>query len=120
MRKETKIRIASVIILYATVLILAITGKLGGMHSSNRGLILRDLITIILVMSLSFIFVKSITCLAKTGMLEPRDCRNTIHILSAPIYVMCWSIFSDVPEVKYFVAPISLLKIIDLLLAAKE
>lgn len=65
----------------------------GGLPYSNI-LLARDCGASVLVTVLAYVFVKTITRLAKNGVLHPRDSRKIIHTLSAPLFLLCWPLFS--------------------------
>ena len=46
--------------------------------------------SVLIYISLGYIFVKANTWLAETGRVDPRDSRKIIHCLSAPLFILFW------------------------------
>eukprot|EP01083_Nonionella_stella_P064012 166463_1 len=67
-------------------------------------LIARDAGVTILCTVLATAFVKTITYLASKGILESRDSRKIIHTCSAPLFMLLWPLFTDLPGGKIFAA----------------
>ena len=104
--------------MYTVVCLSAKAGFLGTDYRDDQKLFFRDLASSILVLLFSTIFVKSVTHLSQIGSIESRDSRKIIHTASAPLFILCWPLFSKTSTVVFFVAPILLLQIISLLLSA--
>eukprot|EP00568_Trieres_chinensis_P000648 CAMPEP_0183296656 /NCGR_PEP_ID=MMETSP0160_2-20130417/4109_1 /TAXON_ID=2839 ORGANISM="Odontella Sinensis, Strain Grunow 1884" /NCGR_SAMPLE_ID=MMETSP0160_2 /ASSEMBLY_ACC=CAM_ASM_000250 /LENGTH=402 /DNA_ID=CAMNT_0025458289 /DNA_START=23 /DNA_END=1231 /DNA_ORIENTATION=- len=80
-----------------------------GFAPYSSELIIRDVGATVLTLSLAYAFVKSITFLAKRGILESRDSRKVIHTLSAPLFILFWPLFSDAVGASAFGAIVPLL-----------
>ena len=65
----------------------------------------------------ALIFVKVITKLAADGVLEARDSRKIIHTLSAPLFMLCWPLFSHEIGARFFAAFVPALQALRLYLA---
>lgn len=79
--------------------------------------IAQDLGVTVLTTVLALLFVKTITQLAARGVLEARDSRKIIHMLSAPLFILCWPLFSDVWGARFFAAFVPALQALRLWLA---
>lgn len=84
----------------ASTILLAKLGFLG--EGYTDALIVQDTGVALLTTVLALIFVKVVTKLAADGVLKPRDSRKIIHILSAPLFMVCWPLFSDVWGARLF------------------
>lgn len=94
--------------------------KLNFIGPYTNELIFRDLGASFTCALLSLIFVKSITGLAKKGMVQPRDSRKIIHSLSAPLFMLLWPLFSDLWGARLFAALVPLLQGFNLFLAGTK
>lgn len=97
-----------------------ILAKLNIIGPYTNELILRDIGASFICASLSLIFVKSISTLAKKDLLQPRDSRKIIHALSAPLFMLLWPLFSDLWGARLFAAIIPFFQGINLLLAGTK
>ena len=64
-------------------------------------------------------WVKFITTLAVNGTLQPSVSRKLIHTTSAPIFLLCWPLFSESPEARLLAAIVPSLQIAKLWLASR-
>ena len=64
-------------------------------------------------------WVKFITTLAANGTLQPSVSRKLIHTTSAPIFLLCWPLFSEAPEARLLAAIVPSLQIAKLWLASR-
>ena len=105
----------------STVAILAysgfLTGAEEGVAAYTNPLIIRDVFATLLLTIVSGVFVKSVSLASKNGFLEPRDSRKIIHTLSAPIFVFCWPLFSNLSAARYFAAVVPFLNAVRLFIA---
>mmetsp|Transcript_5767 Transcript_5767/g.6275 ORF Transcript_5767/g.6275 Transcript_5767/m.6275 type:complete len:390 (+) Transcript_5767:197-1366(+) len=83
-------------------------------------LIMRDCSITLLCTALALVFVKSVTSLAANDILQPRDSRKIIHMLSAPLFMLLWPFFSDTWGSRIFAASVPFLQAIRLWLAATK
>jgi dolichol kinase len=97
-----------------------ILAKLNIVGPYTNELIFRDIGATFLCASLSLIFIKSISVLAKKDLLQPRDSRKIIHSLSAPLFMLLWPLFSDLWGARLFAAIIPLFQGVNLLLAGTK
>ena len=105
----------STIAILAYLGFLPLTGE--GVAVYTNSLILRDFFATISLTVVSGIFVKSVTLASKNGYLEPRDSRKIIHSLSAPLFVFCWPLFSNLSAARYFAAVVPFLNAVRLFIA---
>lgn len=113
--KSNIITLASTIT--ASIVLLAKFGVLGPYTDE---LIARDLGAAVTCTVLAYIFVKSITWLANNDKLQARDSRKIIHMLSAPLFMLLWPLFSNVWGARLFAALTPLLQGINLYLAGSK
>ena len=64
-------------------------------------------------------WVKLLTTLAATGRLQPNLSRKLIHTTSAPLFLLAWPLFSELPEARLLAAIVPLLQIAKLWLASR-
>lgn len=83
-------------------------------------LIGRDLFSTIVSILGAAIFVKGITYPAKLGKIESRDSRKIIHTLSAPLFLLCWPIFSNAYGARVFASIVPLLNTFRLIAAGTD
>ena len=83
-------------------------------------MIIRDTGVSLLTSVLALIFVKIITKLSADGVLQPRDSRKIIHTLSAPLFILCWPLFSDNSGARFFAAFVPMLQACRLWLAGTK
>lgn len=99
----------------ASTIALSKVGLLGEDYSNV--LMFQDFGVSILTTVLALIFVKTITKLAADDVLQARDSRKIIHILSAPLFIICWPLFSDTFGARFFAAFVPFLQAVKLWLA---
>ena len=64
-------------------------------------------------------WVKFITALAATGQLQTNLSRKLIHTTSAPAFLLCWPLFSELPEARLLASIVPSLQIAKLWLASR-
>ena len=64
-------------------------------------------------------WVKFLTGLAATGRLQPNLSRKLIHTTSAPAFLLCWPLFSELPEARLLASIVPSLQIAKLWLASR-
>lgn len=64
-------------------------------------------------------WVKFITTLAATGQLQTNLSRKLIHTTSAPVFLLCWPLFSELPEARLLASIVPSLQIAKLWLASR-
>lgn len=104
----------------AYLLSVSLLAKLNFLGPYTDALIARDAGVTILCTVLAVAFVKAITFLASKEVLEPRDSRKIIHTCSAPLYMLLWPLFSDLPGGKLFAAFVPVLNASRLWLAGTK
>ena len=117
-KKTRKIKIYLATFMYTVLCLSAKAGFVGTDYRDDQSLLFRDLASSILVLLFSTIFVKSVIHFSKIGTIQSRDSRKIIHTASAPLFIICWPLFSNASTVVFFVVPILLIQIISLLLSA--
>jgi len=100
----------------ASTIALAKLGILG--QGYTDALIAQDTGVALLTTFLALIFVKVVTKLAADGVLQSRDSRKIIHILSAPLFMICWPLFSCEWGARLFAAFVPALQALKLYIAA--
>lgn len=88
--------------LFAYLGILTGTGE--GAEIYTNSLILRDASATIFTTVAAGIFVKTVTSASKTGIIDSNDSRKLIHTLSAPLFMLCWPLYSHLSAARYFAA----------------
>lgn len=83
----------------------------------TNDLILRDDLATLFITIVTGTFVKGVTEIAKRGYLESRDSRKLIHTLSAPLFMLCWPLFSNLNSARYFAAIVPFLNGVRLYIA---
>lgn len=63
----------------------------------------------VLTLLLSLLWLRSIDFLAIRGIISQKISRKIIHIGTGPIFVLCWLLFPEVPEARFFAAVIPFL-----------
>jgi len=81
-------------------------------------LIARDLGASLLCAVLGLAFVKAVTTLASSDILEPSDSRKIIHTLSAPLFMVFWPLFSEAGGARLFAGIVPLVNAVRLFIAA--
>lgn len=80
----------------------------GGYYSSfapySDALIAHDLGATLLTAVLGYGFVQVVTWAAAKGYLQARDSRKIIHVLSAPLFILFWPLFSNAAGARIFCA----------------
>jgi phytol kinase len=113
-----------------TVLVSAIVAAKGGILPGPQigggtfgdysdSLILRDLGATLLTGLLGYAFVQANTWAVEKNWVEPRDSRKLIHTLSAPLFIVCWPIFSNASGARVFAAIVPALNACRLYLASR-
>ena len=100
-----------------TVTILAF---LGTWNYTNE-LILQDIKATVTTMILAAIFVKCVTFSStQKKWLSSRDSRKIIHTLSAPLFIICWPLFSNCNGARYFAAIVPFINAVRLYIAGSS
>lgn len=81
-------------------------------------MIARDTGATLLSFVLAYGFVKTITGLAKMGVLDPLDSRKIIHTFSGPLFILVWPIFSAATGARFFAGIVPIINALRLYLAA--
>jgi phytol kinase len=81
-------------------------------------MIARDTGATLLSFGLAYGFVKTITGLAKSGVLDPLDSRKLIHTFSGPLFILVWPIFSAATGARFFAGIVPIVNALRLYLAA--
>ena len=68
---------------------------------------------------LAIAWVKFITALAASGQLQTNLSRKIIHTTSAPAFLLCWPLFSELPEARLLASVVPSLQIAKLWLASR-
>ena len=118
--RSTKVGYKSILVksagIYLTSTIALAKGGIIGEGYTNN-IIAQDAGMAFLTSVAALIFVKSITKLAADGVLQSRDSRKIIHTLSAPLFMVCWPLFSDEWGARLFAAFVPALQALRLYLA---
>lgn len=101
----------------ATLSLVSLAAKSGELGPYADAQILQDFGAALLTGALGYIFVKGNTWLAEKGYLDPRDSRKIVHLLSAPLFILFWPIFSTADGARYFAAAVSFVNMARLYIA---
>ena len=109
----------------AAVTLAAKIGVLPGMPLADGtfapytdSMIARDTGAALLSFGLAYSFVKTITGLAKNGILDSLTSRKIIHTFSGPLFILIWPIFSAATGARFFAAIVPIVNALRLYLAA--
>jgi hypothetical protein len=109
----------------AAVTLAAKIGVLPGMPLTDGtfapytdSIIARDAGATLLSFGLAYGFVKTITGLAKNGVIDSLTSRKIIHTFSGPLFILVWPIFSTATGARFFAAIVPIVNALRLYLAA--
>jgi phytol kinase len=71
-------------------------------------MILRDFGSTIVSAALAYAFVKSITWSKSQDFMDAKVARKLIHVLSAPLFILVWPLFSPAQDARFFAGIITL------------
>jgi len=114
---SNNIQVKSVLLYIVVTIGLASMGIIG---KYSIDLILHDLGVSFLLATTSVIFVKAVTKLSTLGILQANDSRKTIHMFSAPLFMVLWPFFSNLWGARIFAAMVAFIQVIRLVLAGTE
>ncbi|RJP48824.1 MAG: phosphatidate cytidylyltransferase [Anaerolineaceae bacterium] len=63
----------------------------------------------LITLSISLIWLRIMDFAAHRGLIESRLSRKIIHITTGPVFVLCWFLFPETPEARWWAAAVPLL-----------
>lgn len=77
---------------------------------------MNSIVATIITFAIALAFLRLMDFLAQRGWVEPRLSRKLIHIGTGPIFVLCWLMFPDKPEVRWLAALVPLMIVLQFVL----
>lgn len=65
---------------------------------------MNNFLALIITFALSLVFLRSMDFIAHRGWMDSKLSRKVIHIGTGPLFVLCWLLFNDSPEARYYAA----------------
>jgi phytol kinase len=70
---------------------------------------LNNWIAAAVTLAISLVWLRAMDFAAQRGWIESRLSRKVIHITTGPIFVLCWFLFRDTPDARWWAAAVPLL-----------
>ncbi|MBI5291052.1 MAG: phosphatidate cytidylyltransferase [Chloroflexi bacterium] len=74
---------------------------------SNK--LLQDIVATVITLAVALGWLRLMDAGAHRGLIEQKLSRKIIHIGTGPLYVLCWNLFSDLPQARWLAALVPLL-----------
>lgn len=69
---------------------------------------MNNIIATIITFAISLIFLRSMDFIAHRGFIDSKLSRKIIHIGTGPLFVLCWFLFQDTPDARWWAALVPL------------
>ena len=69
---------------------------------------MNNIIATIITFAISLIFLRTMDFIAHRGFIDSKLSRKIIHIGTGPIFVLCWFLFQDTPDARWWAALVPL------------
>jgi phytol kinase len=69
---------------------------------------LNNIVATIITFAISLIFLRSMDFIAHRGFIDSKLSRKIIHIGTGPLFVLCWFLFRDTPDARWWAALVPL------------